>query len=134
MVTTQAAKVLMNRHKLPIHHVDGDAPKETEGDLAGELLAAFNNASSAEDLLAAFQRLRGGKGNGKGRNKGSGKGKDAEAGNARPRKCPNCGEEHANRVCTKPAVAFSDRKCFNCGKSGHLLKGLPQPKELQGLH
>ena len=25
-------------------------------------------------------------------------------------------------MCTKPAVAFSDRKCFNCGKSGHVSK------------
>ena len=58
MVTTQAAKVLMNRHKLPIHHVDGDEPKETAGDLADELVAAFNSASSQEELLAAFQRIR----------------------------------------------------------------------------
>ena len=33
MVTTQAAKVFMNRHKLPIHHVAGDASEENGGDL-----------------------------------------------------------------------------------------------------
>ena len=62
-------------------------------------MAAFKNASSADDLLAAFQRFRG-----KGKNKGSGKGKDAEAGAARLRRCSNGGEEHANRVCTKPPL------------------------------
>ena len=130
MVTTQAAKVLMNRHKLPIHHVAGDAPEETEGDLAtaGEFLAAFKNASSADNLLAAFHRFHG-----NGTNKGSGKGKDGEAGAARLRRCHNFGEEHANRVCTKPPVFFSDRKCFNCNASGNFSKDCPKRKAIKAL-
>ena len=66
MVTTQAAKVLMNRHKLLIHHVASEDHKETAGGLAAELLEAYNSASSQEELVAAFQRIRGGKGGGKG--------------------------------------------------------------------
>ena len=41
MVTTQAAKVLMNRHKLPIHNVDGEEHKETAGVLAGGARGGF---------------------------------------------------------------------------------------------
>ena len=74
--------------QVALHHVAGDAPEETEGDLAtaGEFLAAFKNASSADDLLAAFHRFHG-----NGTNKGSGKGKDGEAGAARLRRCHNFG-------------------------------------------
>ena len=43
--------------------------------------------------MAAFYKFRGG---GKGKHKGIGKGTDTAAGAARLRKCPNCGEEHAN--------------------------------------
>ena len=96
MVTIQAAKVLMNRHKLPIHHVAGDAPEENEGGSAttSEFLAAVRNASSEGDVLAAFQRFRGkggGKGGGRGRDAESGapRSRSTEPGIARPRKCPN---------------------------------------------
>ena len=42
----------------------------------------------------------------------------------------NCGEEHASRVCPKPPVGFSDRKCFNCNQSGHLSQDRPSRQQL----
>jgi hypothetical protein len=41
------------------------------------------------------------------------------AGDRPARRCPNCGETHADRKCPKPSVAFGDRTCWTCGKKNH---------------
>ena len=88
MVTTQSAKILMNRQKLSFHAVDAEPVNREAGTRPG--LAAEEEESwqpSCDDFIAAF---RFGKGKGKGKGKSSGAG--GAAGAQRPRKRPNSGE------------------------------------------
>ena len=104
----------MNRQKLPIHNVlDKKTPPTQPEAIQDDEHNAFD--STVDDLIAVFQKL----GNGRSKAKDLLRQKLARppaAGPSKPRKCQICCEEHANRVCAKPSVAFSDRKCFNCKK------------------
>ncbi len=140
MVLTQAAKILMNRRRLPIHAVDIGEISTMEG-----LIAAFNRLnrnddddesdigeiSTVEGLIAAFNRLnRNGRAGGGG---GGVKGTIKQAPRAgdpprRPRRCANCGKEHAALKCPEPPVAVSDRKCWVCEKKGHIGRDCPDKK------
>ncbi len=140
MVLTQAAKILMNRRRLPIHAVDIGEISTMEG-----LIAAFSRLnrnddddesdigeiSTVEGLIAAFNRLnRNGRAGGGG---GGVKGTIKQAPRAgdpprRPRRCANCGKEHAALKCPEPPVAVSDRKCWVCEKKGHIGRDCPDKK------
>ncbi len=124
-VITQSSKILMNRRKLPIHAIEGNEFDEYEGfDFQG---IDFSSINSAGDMIAAFERAQR-KGQFRGRRDGGRDRRDAgrdqggggrERDESRPRRCPNCSEAHPGR-CTKAQVASADRKCFKCGKPGHI--------------
>ena len=125
-VITQSSKILMNRKKLPIHAIEGNECDENEGFSFQGI--DFSNVNSVEGMVAAFQRAQrkgqdrsGRKDGGRdrrdaGRDRGGG---GRERDESRPRRCPNCSEAHPGR-CTKAPVASADRKCFKCGKPGHI--------------
>ncbi len=54
------------------------------------------------------------------KNNGPARPRSAPAPPAGKRKCPNCGEEHAALKCPRPAVAVSERKCWECNEAGHV--------------
>ena len=134
-VINQSSKILMNRKKLPVHSVDvdGDFDIEDDGSIDFQNMD-FSNINSIEDMLAAIERLQ--KKNGgrfqrrdggrerERREGGGGGGRERERDPSRPRRCPNCGDSHSGR-CTKPQVALNDRKCFGCGKPGHISARCP---------
>ena len=107
MVQGQAAKVLLNRRRLPVHQVE-DEPEEETFDIS--------KINSIEDLVGAINRFR---------NQKTGPGprpprQDGKQGSPDKKpKCPNCGGEHTKDKCPKPTLALKDRKCFLCGKAGH---------------
>ena len=111
---------------------DGVAYRLTPGTDAGteetEVLELIKGVSNVDDLIAAFQKI-----NGKRRPPGPNRTKDASDTFRNPRKCPNCGEVHAERICPKPSVAVGDRKCWTCGKTGHSSAQCPNKKAPGGL-
>ncbi len=115
MVQAQAAKVLMNRRRLPIHHVDD----EEDGDLED------TDLNTVEGVLAAVQRMM--RRNGGGRFAPRVNQRPDRSGDApRPgRKCPNCGEEHSLSQCKKPIVPSNERKCWTCNGKGHISSKCP---------
>ena len=118
MVITQAGKILMNRQKLPVHHVAEEPPRPSAPPPQDEDDGVdFANIHNVEDLISAFQKVGAVR-----RPRGVHPGVPARA-----RKCPNCLEEHAGR-CTKPSVPANERKCFGCGKAGHVSKNCPNKK------
>ena len=92
-----------------------------------EMLKGVNNV---DDLVAAFQKRSSSKGN---RTRPDASRKQPADLLRNPRKCPNCGETHPERVCPKPSVAVSDRKCWTCGKPGHSSSQCPNRKAPGGL-
>ena len=132
-VITMAGKILFNKKKSPIHAVEPE-PERNGKDFGNngeqELMAALG-MEDPEDMIAAVMKWKGkfnkGGGGGGGGGRDRGPRRDAaprrDAGGADkdrpPRKCPNCGETHADRKCPKAPVAFADRVCWTCGKKNH---------------
>ena len=123
MVINQAAKVMLNRRRLPVHNVDADT-NDAHDDDSG---IGFNEITTLEELLAMI--------NGKnGRRRPQDRTRSAQdrtrGGNETRgrRKCPNCGKEHAALKCPEPPVPKEKRLCFGCGKPGHPARDCPERK------
>ena len=126
MVQAQAAKVLLNRRRLPVHRIEHEDGDDEPFDL--------KNVSNVEDLIAAFQRLAGKGGrSGNGQRQGQRQGQQRQgerlSPGGRPLKCPNCGEEHAKADCKKPMLPVGERKCWTCGKKGCVSARCPERKK-----
>ena len=103
LVVAASAKILnIQRPGRGIHQVESEQPgipARVPPDMEPQDVAAFEGISSAEDLIAAFQRYNKMKGN----NGGTGgyklrrdtRPQRQDSGDRPPRKCPNCGKEHA---------------------------------------
>ena len=131
-VVAQTAKILLNRRK-PIHAVEASPGPQGEDDGGDD--DGFTNIASVDDLLAALNRLNRGGQRGRGQLQPRDRGDRGRPAPTAPdtfrgkRKCPNCGEEHAERRCPKPAIPVSDRKCFECLEKGHSARDCPTKKK-----
>ena len=109
MVQAQAAKVLLNRRRLPVHAVVEETREE-------EPVQGAMGFDDVEDLIAA---IRSGKFQPRARDGAKTRRPDAPKQFTRPIRCPNCGGEHSKDACTKTKVALGDRTCWECGEKGH---------------
>ena len=119
-VITMASRLLQTRRKLPLHAVAAAAPKE---DGVEDFMAAIEGLEG-DELLAAVGRWKA-RGGGAGRTapKREGQRSNYQAppkpvGDRPPRKCPNCGQTHADRKCPHPPVPIDERLCWTCSKKG----------------
>ena len=113
MVQAQAAKVLLNRRRLPVHNVEDEPAIEEDFDA--------RSISTVEDLVAAVRRLTGKPWNGANVKLNTRKQPTTAPGapSQRPPKCPNCGGEHEKNRCKEPMLPVSERRCWTCNKKGH---------------
>ena len=99
--------------------------------------ANFDNYGTVDELIAAFERHKAGKGKKPyvppRREAAARRDAPREQAQRRPRKCPNCGEEHEARVCPKPPVAIADRRCWTCNKPGHSSRDCKEKGSLKAI-
>ena len=138
MVQGQAAKVLLNRRRLPVHNVNLDEQQDPDGSAAAlidveSLIAALKDGRLPEgipDVESLIAAIKGGRFQPR-RDKGK-IAKTKSPGDTRPPRqvrCPNCGEEHSKDDCTRPKVALDDRLCWTCNKKGHTSARCPQRRQ-----
>jgi len=128
-IIVMSGKILFNKRKSPLHSVaPGEqasaaaVPQQDDGGDA-ELMAALNTADPEEMLQAVMKWKgkfnRGGGGGGGARRPRDDRRAAPKVGDRPQRRCPNCGEQHEKKDCTKPQVAFKDRLCWTCGGKDH---------------
>ena len=137
LVVAASAKILnIQRPQRGIHQVadeQTDIPARLPANMEPLDMAMFEGASNAGDLIAAFQKYKAMKGNNGGGNGGQRR-RDTrrqESGDRPPRKCPNCGKEHAARACPEPPVPVDQRRCWTYGGK-HLARDCPQKGKNSG--
>ena len=123
MVINQAAKVMLNRKKLPIHNIDAE-PARTRDAPADDSGFDFNEITTVDELLAMINGKFGRRRFQDRRANANGSGNEARG----KRKCPNCGKEHAALKCPEPPVPKEKRLCFGCLKPGHSVRDCPEKK------
>ncbi len=117
MVQAQAAKVMLNRRRLPVHKVEAE-----EEEPSAEPTIDFSKITDVEGLIAAFNKFKGKRSGEQPNNRRTG---DAPRPLRAPR-CANCGDEHTKDQCHKPKVALDDRRCWTCNEKGHTSSKCPK--------
>ena len=119
MVQAQAAKVLLDRRRLPVHTV---ADEDEDFDM--------RNISNVDELMAFIRKSFAGKNKQNRRNQTAPqKTGDPPRQPRGPIRCANCGDEHPRTECNKPIVPVSERKCWTCGKKGCISSRCPEKKK-----
>ncbi len=135
-VVTQSARLLaIQRPGRPIQGVEDESPAlncRLPDGVDSSDISLFENVTNTDELIAAFQKMNSRRPQ-TGTRASTATSTSTRTSTAprstetqrRPRKCPNCGEEHEARVCPKPPVAIADRKCWGCGRPGHSSRQCP---------
>ncbi len=136
IVNVASRLMAIQRPSGPIHGVDEEATAKEEPQNEGTQMS-LDSYGNVEDLVAAFERHKAGKGKKPyvppRREAAARRDAPREQAQRRPRKCPNCGEEHEARVCPKPPVAIADRRCWTCNKPGHSSRDCKEKGSLKAI-
>ncbi len=137
LVVNVASRLMaIQRPSRPIHGVDEEAAVKEEPQNEGTQMN-LDSYGNVEDLVAAFERHKAGRGKRPyvppRREAAARRDAPREQAQRRPRKCPNCGEEHEARACPKPPVAIADRRCWTCNKPGHSSRDCKEKGSLRAI-
>ncbi len=143
IVLAQTQKILQLQNPKGLNLNVVDDPKDIMEE-PGEI--DMNSISSMEDLVAMVKRFHGQNrtrvarrddrrregGGQQDQRRPGGVGQPGGQRDRRPRRCPNCGQEHESLKCPKPPVAIADRKCWSCNKAGHTSARCPEKRASAG--
>ena len=135
MVRSQAARSLLQQQKLPLHRIEEGSRDFDDREFGGDEDDRDVETMTRSELIAYVKR---GEQGARGRSRGAvgGQRRERDGGERRergPRKCPNCGKEHAELKCPLPPVDRAARPCWVCHKTGHIGRDCFNKKQIGGL-